>query len=45
MYLPYKVLREVAEIIRPWHVRMTEKIWFGLLGVVTIAQEQLEQVE
>lgn len=45
LYLSYEVFRKIAEVVRSWHIRMVEKIWFGILGVVTIAQEQLEQVE
>lgn len=40
-----KVFCEVAKIIWPWHVRVTEEVLILVLGVVTIPKEQLEQME
>ena len=45
MHLPYKVLREVAEVVRPRHVRMTEQVCLRVLWLIAVTQKELEEVE
>ena len=44
-YLSYEVLCDVAEVVRPWNVRVVEEICLGVLGLIAIPNEELEQVE
>ena len=44
-YLSYEVLCDVAEVVRPWNVRVVEEICLRVLGLIAIPNEELEQVE
>ena len=44
-YLPYEVFGEVAKVIRPWYIRVTEQVLIWVLGFITVPKEQLEKVE
>lgn len=44
-YLPYEVLREITEVIRPRHIRMCEEVLVRVVRFIAIPQEELEQME
>ena len=44
-YLPYEVFGEVAKVIRPRYIRVTEQVLIWVLWFITVPKEQLEEVE
>lgn len=44
-YLANEVFGEIAEVVGPWNVRVGEQVLLLIFWLVTITQEELEQME
>lgn len=44
-YLPYEVFCEIREVVWSWYIFVIEEIRFGVFWLVTIAEEELEEMK
>ena len=44
-YLTDKILRDVAEVVGPWNIRVFEQIRLRILRLIAVTHKELEQVK